>query len=453
MKTRRLAKSLLMLLLLSVASPYFAFGGEYTLIDLGTLGGPESTARGINDNRQVTGISHVTETVRHAYVWDEVNGMRDLGTLGGTDSGGIAINNSGKVGGWSDFDGNEPFHTFFHDGTTMHDLGTLGGDYSIVFAMNDNDQLVGRASLDEGMYHAFLYENDVMHDLGTLGGTNSRGFGINEHGQVVGDSTLPGNVGQHAFIWDQSNGMQSLGTLGGEISGAFAINNLGQVTGRSQYSSTTYDFHVFLWDETNGMQDLVGLDGGGTGYAINDKTQITGDSDGRAFVWDRVNGMRDLCVVTNCTDKGWTDLRIGRSINNHGDIVGEGIIDGVNHAFLALAPDKFVVEIDVLPKKDVNKINLNSKGSIQVVILSTDYFHAYNEVEPASVRFGPANAVAIRYKIKDTNHDSLPDMVFYFKIRETGIECGDSEATLSGETYEGAAFEGTDTIVTTGCGE
>ena len=63
MKTRRLAKSLLMLLLLSVASPYFAFGGEYTLIDLGTLGGPESSARGINDNRQVTGISHVTETV------------------------------------------------------------------------------------------------------------------------------------------------------------------------------------------------------------------------------------------------------------------------------------------------------------------------------------------------------------------------------------------------------
>jgi probable HAF family extracellular repeat protein len=453
MKTMRMVKSILMLIPLLAVPTYTVAGGEYTLIDLGTLGGPESAGRGINDSRQVTGVSHVTDTVRHAFVWDEDKGMQDLGTLGGTDSGGIAINNYGEVGGWSDFDGDTPYHAFHYDGTVMHDLGTLGGDFSIVFSMNDNDQLVGRASLEEG-YHAFLFDNDVMHDLGTLGGSVSQGSGINAQGHIVGSSLIAGDTANQAFFWDSSNGMQSIGTLGGNSSRALAINNFGQVAGTSEYSPTNNEYHVFLWDEVNGMQDLGGLDGGGgTAFAINDHAQITGDSDGRAFIWDKEKGMRDLCVVTKCIDSGWTGLTIGRDINDHGDIVGEGAINGVTHAFLAIAQEGLIVGIDVLPTKDVNTINMNNKGRLQVAVLSTSNFHAYNEVNPDSVEFGPAGAVATRYKVKDTNRDGLPDMKFYFKIRDTGIECGDTEATLIGETYEEVGFEGTDTIVTTGCGE
>ena len=56
-------------------------------------------------------------------------------------------------------------------------------------------------------------------------------------------------------------------------------------------------------------------------------------------------------------------------------------------------------------------------------------------------------------KIKDVNHDGLPDIFFYFKNRDTGIECGDTEATLVGETYDGTAFEGTDIILVKVCKE
>ena len=36
-------------------------------------------------------------------------------------------------------------------------------------------------------------------------------------------------------------------------------------------------------------------------------------------------------------------------------------------------------------------------------------------------------------------------------ISETGIVCGDTEATLVGETFDGAQVAGTDTVNTVGC--
>jgi probable HAF family extracellular repeat protein len=59
--------------------------------DLGTLGGPESVARGINARGQIVGLADTKDRgkdgdpVHHAFLWE--NGrMRDLGTLGGSGS-------------------------------------------------------------------------------------------------------------------------------------------------------------------------------------------------------------------------------------------------------------------------------------------------------------------------------------------------------------------------------
>ena len=185
-----------------------------------------------------------------------------------------------------------------------------------------------------------------MQDLGTLGGRTALGTDININELVVGSSLIADNTADHAFIWDKDGGMRSLGTLGGNSSRAFSINIHGQVTGYSEYTDTTNNRHVFLWDEVNGMQDLgaFGESDLTTAFGINDHTQITGTSDGRAFLWDEENGMLDLCEVTNCTTEGWANLLEGRGINNHGDIAGTGVINGVNHAFLAIA-DTSVIPI------------------------------------------------------------------------------------------------------------
>ena len=69
----------------------------------------------------------------------------------------------------------------------------------------------------------------------------------------------------------------------------------------------------------------------------------------------------------------------------------------------------------------------------------------------STVAFGTDGASADRYKVKDINKDGLGDLLLRFKIPETGIECGDTDATLTGNTYGGESFTGTDTIVTVGC--
>jgi hypothetical protein len=42
------------------------------------------------------------------------------------------------------------------------------------------------------------------------------------------------------------------------------------------------------------------------------------------------------------------------------------------------------------------------------------------------------------------------DFLAFFKKADTGIQCGDTEATLTGQTNTAESFEGTDSIVTVG---
>lgn len=53
--------------------------------------------------------------------------ITDLGTLGGTVSQAYSINARGHVVGASLLGGDSVYHAFLHDGTSMRSLGTLGG--------------------------------------------------------------------------------------------------------------------------------------------------------------------------------------------------------------------------------------------------------------------------------------------------------------------------------------
>src|SRR5262245_57375323 len=78
-----------------------------TIIDLGTLGGGNSDAFGMNNdqvNIYVVGWSDVAprSNVVHAFFWTSTGGMTDLGTLpGGTSSQGFDVNNNGQIAGFS----------------------------------------------------------------------------------------------------------------------------------------------------------------------------------------------------------------------------------------------------------------------------------------------------------------------------------------------------------------
>ncbi len=103
------------------------------------------------------------------------------------------------------------------------------------------------------------------------------------------------------------------------------------------------------------------------------------------------------------------------------------------------------IDIDIKPGSYPNSININSKGVIPVAILTTDDFDAA-DVDPETVRFGPAEVSPVHYALEDVDGDGDIDMILHFKTQETGIALGDTEASLTGETYSGQKIEGTDSV-------
>jgi hypothetical protein len=110
------------------------------------------------------------------------------------------------------------------------------------------------------------------------------------------------------------------------------------------------------------------------------------------------------------------------------------------------------VVIDIKLGSSSNTINLKSNGMIPVAFLTTGTFDA-TAVAPLSVRFGPKGAQEAHGKghIEDVNQDGEPDLVLHFRTQETGIRCGDTPASLTGQTVGGEPIEGSDAIKTVGC--
>jgi len=112
--------------------------------------------------------------------------------------------------------------------------------------------------------------------------------------------------------------------------------------------------------------------------------------------------------------------------------------------------DIMTVSIDIMPGSDKNPVNPHSKGTLSVAVLTTDDFDA-STVDANSVRFGPSAAEPIKYRLDDVDDDGDMDLLLKFKDRDTGIECDDTEATLTGETFDEQSIAGTDSVKTVGC--
>jgi probable HAF family extracellular repeat protein len=373
--TRRLSSALVVLY---AAVSLAACDPTSVIEDLGTLGGPTSIGLGINAAGNVCGGSFLGTDPHtsglHAFRYVDGLGMIDAGALPphniseahGINSGGLMVGGSMVEGFVS--------HAFIASATlNLRDLGTLGGEYSYAWDLNDAGVVTGEASNAALDTHAFTWTSSGgMRDLGTLGGTSSVGRSINEAGQVGGESRIGTGTVTRAFRFTEGVGMISLGTLpGGSSSSAYGINNSGQVVGDSETSPIVdptprlkdsvsarpllrlkgfplSGIHAFLWTEGVGMTDLGHL-GGGTSvaFAINNNGIVVGKSarpDGaeRAFRWTQAQGMIDLNTLLP-RNSGWV-LTAAWDVNDRGQIAGEGLHNGVLHAF-RLNPPELVDEV------------------------------------------------------------------------------------------------------------
>ena len=160
--------------------------------------------------------------------------------------------------------------------------------------------------------------------------------------------------------------------------------------------------------------------------------------------WNPVSGEPNGGPFENCLDYSassdkWNDDICDRKIN----------------FYLVEYEGQLGVAIDIKPGKQKNVINVRSKGDIWVAIPSATSpqaaFDPLSQVDISTVEFGPHGAKAIRHRVKDKNKDGLADLLLRFKIPATGIACGDSQAILSGKTFDGKSFFGADAIETVGC--
>jgi sugar lactone lactonase YvrE len=151
----------------------------------------------------------------------------------------------------------------------------------------------------------------------------------------------------------------------------------------------------------------------------------------------------------------WTNNVAGKIQRANLDGTGvEDLVTGLSiPQGIALDLEVFIqVAIDIKPGSDPNSINPKSKGNIPVAILTTGDFDA-TTVDPLSVEFGPDGATEShgRGHIEDVDGDGDDDLVLHFRTQDTGIQCGDTSASLTGETFSGQMIEGSDSINTVGC--
>ena len=273
-----------------------------TLTHLGNLSVPNqnhsSTARAINDSGVITGEADfyvVTDPVLpfgahpHAFFYDGT--LHDLGNLApaadGLISQGASINNAGVIAGSSNSIGNSSAHAVVFSGGSITDLGTIGGTGTISSALGINNSGVVVGWSNSAAYlntsHAFIYSGSVMQDIGTLPNqTGSSATAINDSGVVAGVS---GDIFRY-----ENGSMTDLGFFGGNEN-ATAINASGQVVG---YGGAGVNTHPFSYTTGGTLTDL--------------NTEIAGNS-------------------------GWV-LQFAWGLNDAGQIVGTGDLNGAQHGFL-----------------------------------------------------------------------------------------------------------------------
>src|SRR5215470_11444708 len=397
---------------------------RYKLIDLGTLGGPNSFPSPAGQNSPGQGVVMLNNAGRvagwadttipdpfcfgndglclitHAFRWD--NGtLTDLGALPGVNSSAaIAINAGGWVLGESQNGLIEPVTGFPQQravvwkDTQLIELGTLGVNAVFPQTLNSVGQVVGNAPNTvpdpfslfglPTQIRAFLWQNGLIEDLGTLGGPDAFPFSINERGEIAGmsytNATPNATTGMptlEPFQWENGK-MISLGTLGGTVGspgaqGSIMINNRGQIIGTSDLVGDQAA-HGFVWQ--NGVMTDLGTFGGVNSFPvwINDVGEIVGEADlvgsavthlHHAFLWK--NG-----VMTDLGTLGSTSH--AEAINSRGQVVGRSRLGDpstiLQHAFLWEEGGPMLDLNTLIPAGSnlqlIDAYNINDRGEILV---------------------------------------------------------------------------------------
>ena len=308
-------------ILLLLVSTLLTAGPLYQIADLGSLGGGNSAAFGINASGAAVGASRTVSGIDVAFR----NNDALLNSLAATRSTAAAINDSGMIAGtvfgpsgaqavlWSNGQasaiagpgsyamgvnnsgwatGSAQGSAFRWNGVALEILNL--GYWSAGYAINASGAIAGYAEITFGRFTAFLWDGSNITLLPPVGGRSSYAMAVNDDGVVAGSSTNQAGYSR-ATMW-QDGAARDLGTLGGVASFASGIDASGSVVGSSFDHSNSYT-RAFLY-QNGTMLDLNSLLLSPAGwlltaaYGINGSGQIVGtgiyQGEYRAFRLDPV---------------------------------------------------------------------------------------------------------------------------------------------------------------------
>jgi probable HAF family extracellular repeat protein len=314
-------------------------GETVKIIDLGTLGGEASQASDLNYKGEVVGRSELAAEDSRAFFWFEgimtpLSAPRELTTSA------YSINESGTIAGEtiSNSGAEEIVKPTLWIGDTYKPLLIGENIQGTARAVNDEDVAAGH-TLGTSNNNILIWENETLVQTIPTAGGLAQVNSLNNQKQIVG--FLDNGSTNNAFLW-QEGAFENLGTLGGEQSIAHNINDKGMVVGEASLADESAT-HAFLWQ--GGVMSDLGTIGNfaqteSRALGINAAGVIVGQAQVgealHAVIWE--NGqIADLNTYLPA-GSAWEVLITAVSINDRGWIVGTGLIDGQEHAFLLIPP-------------------------------------------------------------------------------------------------------------------
>jgi hypothetical protein len=370
--------------------------------------------------------------------------------------------------------------------------GDAGDFFGLAVSIDDNTAIVGAKSDDDpyfgsGSAYIFTFNGTSWRETQKLTASDATAAG--EFGQSVaidGDKAIVGALDDQdrgsAYVftfngtrWRETQKLKASDAARDDIFGfSVAISDNKAIVGApgdDDYGAFTGSAYIYAFDGTRWRekQKLTASDAAfgsfGISVAIKGSTVIIG-----ARTDDDNGGNSGSAYLYTFDGSSWTETRkLLASDGTIGDDLGYTVAIGDDtaivgapgddengsssgSAYVFQLPGLLPVDIDIRPFSRKNVIWPRWWGFVPVAILGSNDFDAL-QVDIPTVRFGPSGAEAIWWhpRARDTNRDGFSDLILLFKMRKTGIQCGDTSATLIGATFYGQVFTGTDSIRTVHC--
>lgn len=323
--------------ILALLSPLAAYGQLYSVEEIPTPCGYHwSQAQGISDDGLVVGNAQNFDG-GIGFTWTRASGTRALREPGTFALFSADINSSGQFTGRGFFQAYDGSRSYTWNGsgqpTVLEPPAGVGnhGTYGI----SDAGEVVGGGFVESGTEsnaRAIIWRDGQNAEFlpNIPGKRHAYAYDVNNGGYVVGRAYTTNYSDEPAVRWNPDGTYTEIGNLpnNGYISD-MQINNSGIVVGSGQ--------RAFMFSPTLGLMDLFPDIERSTAEWISESGTIVGSlygEQGSAYVWDELRGARILNDLLVSPSEGW-DLRVAKSINAHGVIVGGAIREGRNVAFIA----------------------------------------------------------------------------------------------------------------------